>query len=149
MVLDVEPAVAFAMSQTQAPLRYRWDRFVRDQRLIDAERPGKGVRTYTRSRHRLTMVSEYTTYHPPTNVGMKMVSGPWFFASFAGGWNFREVEPGRTEATWRYTFTTRPKWLRPIADRVGRWLLGRDIRRRIEGFAAAFDDPELLAAITH
>ena len=145
-MLDVAPAVAFAMSQTQAPLRYRWDPFVREQRLINATAPGKGVRTFTRSRHFLTMVSEYTTYHPPTHVGMKMVRGPWFFGSFAGGWNFRDAESGRTEATWRYTFTIRPAFLRPVADRIGSWLLGRDIRRRIAGFARAFDDPDLVAA---
>ncbi|MFV2110301.1 hypothetical protein [Micromonospora sp. LOL_015] len=34
----------------------------------------------------------------------------------------------------------------PVADRVGMWLLGRDIRRRIAGYAAGRTDPEVLAA---
>jgi ribosome-associated toxin RatA of RatAB toxin-antitoxin module len=105
------------------------------------------VQTSTRSKHRLTMISEYTTYHPPTNVGMKMVRGPWFFATFAGGWNFRELEPGRTEATWRYTFSCRPRFLNPITERIGSWLLGRDIERRLQGFAAGCRDADLLAAV--
>ncbi len=143
------PAVAFAVSQLTAPLRYRWDPFVREQYLMDgATVPGKGVRTFTRSRHGLTMVSEYVSYAPPTNVGMRMVRGPWFFEIFGGGWRFTPAdEPGHTVATWRYNFRCRPAWLRPLADRVGVVLLRRDIRRRIAGFAAGCVDPVVLAAV--
>lgn len=149
LVVPVAPHVAFAVSQTTGATRYRWDPFVREQHLLDgATRPGKGVRTFTRSRHGLTMVSEYVSYAPPTNVGMKMVRGPWFFAMMAGGWRFAPAaEPGHTVATWRYHFRTRPALVRPVADVVGRCLLGRDIRRRIEGFARGCQDPEVLAAV--
>jgi hypothetical protein len=34
-----------------------------------------------------------------------------------------------------------------VADRIGAWLLGRDIRRRLDAFAAACADPEILAAV--
>ncbi|GAA1376922.1 SRPBCC family protein [Catellatospora chokoriensis] len=148
-IVPVPPAVAFAVSQTTGETRYRWDPFVREQRLLDgAARPGKGVRTFTRSRHGLTMVSEYVSYAPPTNVGMKMVRGPWFFEMMAGGWRFAPAgEPGHTVATWRYHFRTRPALIRPIADRVGVWLLGRDIRRRIAGFARGCQDPAVLAKV--
>ena len=94
------------------------------------------------------MVSEYVTFRPPTHVGMKMVTGPPFFKSFSGGWNFSAVGDGRaTEATWRYNFTIRPSWLAPVADRIGVWLLGRDIRRRLDAFAAACADPDIVAAL--
>jgi Polyketide cyclase / dehydrase and lipid transport len=141
---------AFALSQTYGELRYRWDPFVREQQLLDGARAAaKGVRTWTRSRHRLTMVSEHVSFVPPTHVGMRMIEGPWFFRTFSGGWNFVPVEgaPGRTEATWRYNFTIRPGWLAPVADRVGTWLLGRDIRRRLDAFAAACADPEILSLV--
>jgi Polyketide cyclase / dehydrase and lipid transport len=153
VTVPLDAAQAFALSQTYGELRYRWDPFVREQRLLDgATAAAKGVRTWTRSRHRLTMESEYVTFRPPGHVGMKMVRGPWFFRSFSGGWNFTPVEPDengapRTETTWRYNFTIRPSWLAPIADRVGVWLLGRDIRRRVDAFAAACADPEILAAV--
>ena len=140
---------AFAVSQTYGELRYRWDPFVREQHLLDgARRAAKGVRTATTSRHRLRMVSEYVSFRPPTQVGMRMVEGPWFFESFSGGWAFTPIDADRTRATWRYTFTVRPSWLAPVADRIGRWLLGRDIGRRIEAFARACADPELVAAAT-
>jgi ribosome-associated toxin RatA of RatAB toxin-antitoxin module len=148
VTVPLPPERAFALSQTYGELRYRWDPFVREQRLLDgAAAAAKGVRTWTRSRHHLTMVSEYVTFRPPTHVGMRMVSGPWFFKSFSGGWNFAPAEGGGTEATWRYNFTVRPAGLAPLADRVGVWLLARDIRRRLDAFAAACGDPEIMAAV--
>ncbi len=93
------------------------------------------------------MVSQYTSFRPPTQVDMKMTEGPWFFSKFAGGWSFRPVDSG-TEATWRYTFTIRPKVLAPVADRLGLRLLGRDIDRRIAGFAKGCADPVVIEAAT-
>ncbi len=147
VVVPVPPDVAFRVSQTQGEVRYRWDPFVRSQQLLDgAERPAKGVRTLTRSRHGLRMVSEYVSYRPPSQVGMKMVEGPWFFETFGGGWTFHD-DPGGTKAVWRYTFSVRPRWLAPIGDRIGSRLLQRDIERRIDGFANGCADPEVLAAV--
>lgn len=98
------------------------------------------------------MVSQYVSYAPPRSVGMKMVRGPWFFERFAGGWRFEAAPDGpdgtpATDAVWRYSFTVRPRWLRPIADRVGVWVLGRDIDRRVAGFARGCEDPEVLAVV--
>ena len=95
IVVPVPPDVAFAVSQLTGDVRRRWDPFIRSQHHIDgAIRPGKGVRTATRSRHGLRMVSEYVSFAPPSNVGMKMVEGPWFFEMFAGGWRFAPVDDG-------------------------------------------------------
>ena len=148
VTVPVPPEVAFAVSQTTTPVRFRWDPFIREQHFVGgATRPGKGVRTFTRSRHGLTMISEYVSYAPPTNVGMKMVRGPWFFEMFAGGWRFAPAaEPGHTVATWRYSFRCRRAVCRPVADRVGVWLLRRDIRRRIAGYASGCTDPVVVAA---
>jgi hypothetical protein len=148
VTVPLDPARTFQLSQTYGELRYRWDRFVVEQRLLDgATGAGKGVRTWTRSRHRLVMVSEYVTYKPPQHVGMRMVEGPWFFKTFSGGWNFRPADDGGTVATWRYNFTCRPSWLAPPADRIGVWLLGRDIRRRLDAFAQACGNAEIVAAL--
>ncbi len=148
VVVPVDAETAFWVSQTTAPVRYRWDPFVHDQQLMDgASVPDRGVHTRTVSRHRLTMISEYVSFQPPTNVGMRMVHGPWFFARFGGGWQFRPgPRPGSTEAVWRYNFQVRPAWLAPVADRIGRWLLGRDIERRIAGYARGCTDDVVLAA---
>jgi hypothetical protein len=146
--VPVPPAVAFAVSQSQGELRYRWDPFVREQRLLDgAAHPDRGVRTFTRSRHGLTMVSEYLAFNPPRQVGMRMVSGPWFFRSFSGGWGFAPRPDGTTDATWRYSVKVRPGWLSPVADRLGRRLLQRDIERRLAGFARGCADAALVADV--
>jgi hypothetical protein len=147
VLVPVRPAAAFAVSQTHGAVRYRWDPFVREQHfLAGATQPGTGVRTFTRQRFGLTMISEYVSFAPPTHVGMKMVEGPWFFDIFGGGWRFRPADDGvGTRVVWRYTFRCRPPFLRPLADPVGRWLLGREIRRRIAGYAAGCGDEIVLA----
>ena len=148
VVVPVGVNVAFAVSQTQGEIRYRWDPFVRSQELLDgASEPAKGVRTRTRSRHGLTMISQYTSFRPPNRVGMKMVEGPWFFHTFGGGWSFRAIDDDRTEATWRYVFTVSPGFLAGAVEPVGLKILQRDIDRRIEGYARGCKDPVVLAAV--
>jgi Polyketide cyclase / dehydrase and lipid transport len=145
--VPLSPERAFAVSQTTGEVRLRWDRFIRTQHFLHgATAPAKGVQTFTHSRLGPKMVSEYLSYSPPTSVGMRMVNGPWFFASFAGGWRFNPDGEG-TRAIWRYTFSIRPSWLQLVADPVGTWLLGREIRRRLAGYAKGCVDPVVVAAV--
>ena len=144
--MPVPPAIAFAVSQTHGEIRKRWDPFIRKQYFLDgATEPAVGVRTRTHASVGPVMTSEYVSWRPPTSTGMTMVDGPWFFERFGGGWRFVPDGDG-TRATWKYTFTTRPTWMRPVADRIGVWLLGREIRLRIAAFARACSDPVVLAA---
>ncbi|WP_315915299.1 SRPBCC family protein [Arthrobacter sp. lap29] len=143
----LDPASAFELSQTTGEFRRKWDPFIHSQHFQDgATKAGKGVRTRTRSRMGLLMVSEYVSYVPGRNVGMKMVSGPWFFAQFGGGWRFSECDGG-TRLVWKYTFSCKPGWLRWLTHPVGVWLLGREIERRITAFAAACGNAELIAEL--
>ncbi|AOY69763.1 SRPBCC family protein [Arthrobacter sp. TES] len=145
--IRLDPETTFALSQTTGAFRLTWDPFISAQSFVDgATKPGKGVRTRTVSRMKLTMVTEYVSYNPPRNVGMTMVAGPWFFGTFGGGWRFTP-EPGGTRAVWKYTFSCRPGWLAPIAEKIGTWVLGREIERRIEAFARACEDPALVAEL--
>lgn len=151
VTVPVPVEVAFAVSQTTGEVRLRWDPFIRHQRFLDgAATPEKGVRTLTVHRLGFRMVSEYVSYAPPRNVGMKMVQGSWFFERLGGGWRFAPAaeEPGSTVATWRYNFACRPRWLAPVAERIGSLVLQRDIDRRIAGFARGCTDPVVVAAAT-
>ena len=143
--VGVESADAFAVSQTTGRVRRGWDPFIRRQHFLDgATAPAVGVRTWTRARVGLAMVSRYVSYRPPRQTGMTMESGPWFFDTFGGGWRFTPQEQDGvtgTLAVWKYTFSTRPAWLRPVADRVGTWLLGREIRARIAASAGPAPTP--------
>ena len=144
--VSVPPEDAFAVSQTTGHLRLRWDPFITKQYFLGGVRsPGKGVRTRTHSRLGPRMTSEYVSYRPPTSVGMTMVEGPWFFSTFGGGWRFMPHEGG-TKAVWKYTFSVAPRWLSFIGDPLGKWLLGREIRKRIDAFAHACENPDIVAA---
>ncbi|MGA7203293.1 MAG: SRPBCC family protein [Specibacter sp.] len=143
--IALDQATVFALSQTTGAFRLRWDPFIHSQRFEDgATKADKGVRTRTRSRLGLLMTSAYVSYQPPNNVGMTMVKGPWFFEQFGGGWRFTVVDGG-TRAVWKYTFSCRPVWLQWLAHPAGKWLLGREIERRIDAFARACQDPVLVA----
>jgi hypothetical protein len=145
-IVPVACEVAFAVSQTTGEIRLRWDRFIVSQHHLDgATTAAKGVRTLTRQRFGLSMISRYVSFRPPTSVGFTMERGPWFFAKMGGGWRFAPVDgrPDHTLATWRYNFGCRPRWLAPVAERIGKVLLKREIERRIAGCA----DPVVLAAI--
>lgn len=149
VVVPVTPEVAFAVSQTTGELRRRWDPFIRRQYFLDgATRAAKGVRTHTWARVGPRMISRYVSFHPPSNVGMTMEKGPWFFAQFGGGWRFHDLGEGTTRAVWKYTFSTKPERLRPVADRIGTWLLQREIDARIAAFARACEHPDIVAAAT-
>lgn len=146
--IPVSVDVAFAVSQTTGEVRLRWDPFIRAQRLMDADRPGVGVHTLTKARVGPKMISRYVSYRPPTSVGMTMEKGPWFFESFGGGWRFVAAERdgvAGTTARWKYTYSVRPTWLRVVAEPIGQWLLGREIRARIAAYAKACADPDIVA----
>jgi len=148
LVVPVPVEVAFDVSQTTGAIRLRWDPFIRKQWFEGGvTKPGKGVRTVTVHRSGLRMVTEYVSYRRPTNVGMTMITGSWFFERLAGGWHFDEVTPDSTRAVWKYNFACRPRWLAPIAERIGAVILQRDIDRRIAGFARGCADPVVLAAV--
>lgn len=148
VVVPVDPATAFAVSQTSGAVRRRWDPFISEQHFLDgADAAGKDVRTHTRQRLGLSMISRYVSYAPPTNVGMVMERGPWFFEKLGGGWRFTPAAGGDgTLAVWKYNFSCRPRWLAPVAEWIGVRVLGYEIRRRISGFARGCADPVVLAA---
>lgn len=148
VIVPVPVEVAFDVSQTTGKTRMLWDPFIRNQHFLGgATQPGKGVRTLTVHRSGLRMVTEYVSYRRPTNVGMTMITGSWFFERLAGGWHFDAVTPDSTRAVWKYNFACRPKWLAPLAERIGAAILQRDIDRRIAGFARGCSDPRVVAAI--
>jgi hypothetical protein len=129
---------AFDLSMSHAR-RFDWDPFLKAQRFLDeADAPGVGVRTWSKDRRGLVMVTQYLTFQRPHRVGMKMVEGPWFFRTFSGAWRFDDRN-GACTVTFRYNFTCRPRLAAPLMERAGRWYLGRDIRRRVEAFVAALD----------
>ena len=146
ITIAASPEALFALSQDYA-LRREWDPFTREMQFLDgAKGPAPGVRVWGRAWNGLTMTVEYVTVQPPHVVAMKMVRGPWFFASFAGSWHFEPAADGTTRVTFRYVFTTRPRWLPWLADPLVRWAFGRDIRARLRGLKHGAERKRLVAA---
>jgi hypothetical protein len=144
MIVAVDINDAFDLSQSYG-LRLEWDPFVKAQRLLHgAVVAGKGVQTLTRSRHGLRMISEYLTFRRPESVAMKMVEGPIIFRLFSGAWQFKRLDEAKTKVVFKYHFECRPAWLHGIMHPIGRWFLGREIRRRLLAFKTAAEIPLMM-----
>ena len=142
--IDAPADGLFALSQDYA-LRTEWDPFVREMRFLDgARKAGPGVRVWVRAWTGLTMEVRFTGFHPPASVAMKMTRGPWFFRHFAGTWLFKPLPDGATEVTFRYSFATRWRWLRPVMDPIIRLMFRRDIRGRLRGLKRGAEQAGLL-----
>jgi hypothetical protein len=134
---SVEEAFDLSMSHER---RFDWDPFLKAQRFLGgATAPGVGVRTWSKDRRGLVMVTEYLTFQRPHRVGMKMIKGPPVFRTFSGSWRFQPRDGGGCDVAFRYSFTCRPRLCATRMERIGRWYLGRDIRRRVDAFVGALE----------
>jgi ribosome-associated toxin RatA of RatAB toxin-antitoxin module len=134
----------FALSQDYA-LRGEWDPFVREMRFgAGATEPAAGVHVWVRAWTGLTMEVLFVGFRPPSAVAMTMEQGPFFFEKFAGTWLFKPHPSGATKVTFRYSFTTRLRRLRPLLDRMIVRVLHLDIRARLRGLKWGAEDGGLL-----
>jgi ribosome-associated toxin RatA of RatAB toxin-antitoxin module len=144
IVIDAPAAGLFALSQDYA-LRRAWDPFVRDMRFLGgATEAGQGVRVWVRAWTGLTMEVEFTGFRPPTSVAMRMRRGPWFLDRFAGTWLFKPRAAGGTEVTFRYSFTVRGRYLRPLLGPIITRVFRRDVRARLRGLKRGAEQGGLL-----
>ncbi len=170
ILIRCTPEQAFDLSQDYA-LRLRWDPFLAELRFLDgASVGGVGVRTWVKSKRGIEMVSEYVAWDRPRVVAIKMVEdgkaggrATRMFEQFGGSWRFRAVERGadgtdaadaageraaRTLVTMRYTFATRPRWLRWVMGPVARWVFGRDVRGRLAGLKRGVEEMGLVERLS-
>ena len=140
--VGASPEALFALSQDYAH-RLDWDPFLRSAELVGgATEAGVGVRAVCVSKDGWGMETEYVSFHPPRATAVKMTSGPWFLAEFAGSWRFEEVAPGRTRASFRYSLKPWPRWLAPITAPILARAFARDTRKRLEALKRAFEPNE-------
>ncbi len=134
--IAASPQAAFDLTQDYSR-RLSWDPFLSEARLVGgATEAGVGVRAWCVAKvPPVGMETEYVSFQPPRVAAVKMTRGPWFFESFAGSWRFDEVSPGVTRVTFRYSLTTRPAALRPVAAAV----FNREMRQRLEGLKATLE----------
>jgi ribosome-associated toxin RatA of RatAB toxin-antitoxin module len=93
------------------------------------------------------MISEYLTFRRPEAVAMKMIEGPVIFRRFSGAWHFKRVDDGNTTVIFKYHFVCHPTWLQWIVHPATRWVLGREIRRRLLAFQKAAETPGMIGRL--
>ena len=115
--------------------RLEWDTFLKEACILDgAGRAGLGVKTRCTGRSGfggLAMETVYVSYDRPGVAAVKMTNGPAVLQTFAASIRQAEVAPGVTRVTYRFNFSTRPRWLRPILDRLAAALFLREVRHRL------------------
>lgn len=126
--VPLEPAVAFAVSQTTGPIRLRWDPFLRHQYFLDGATAADQGGPHLQPGASRTPDDQPLGLLPSSHLGGEtIVSRPWFFASLGGGWRFEPEDcdgVAGTRATWKYT------WRGLVLPRHTGVLAGRPACRR-------------------
>ena len=117
--------------------RLEWDTFLQEACLLDgAERAGLGVKARCTARNGFAgfaMETVYVSFDRPRVAAVKMTNGPAILETFAASLRQDEIEPGVTRVTYRFNFSTNPRWLRAVSDRIAAALFLREIRQRLQG----------------
>jgi len=115
--------------------RLEWDPFLKEARLLDADRAALGVTCRCVARNSLgglAMEAEYISFDRPHVAAVKMIKGPFILQSFAATLRQEGINDNRTRVTYRYNFETRPKLLRPLMDIICRCVFSSEVRNRLK-----------------
>jgi Polyketide cyclase / dehydrase and lipid transport. len=107
--------------------RLEWDTLLKDARLLDAPAAAAGTIARCTAHNGLAMDTVYVSFNRPSVAAVRMVAGPWIFASFAATIRQEAIGERRTRVTYRYNFETRPRFL----YRVVEWMFARETRKRL------------------
>jgi hypothetical protein len=117
------------------PRRLEWDPFLQDARLLDgASAAGLGVKALCTARRGfggLAMETVYVSFDRPRVAAVKMTKGPAVLEAFAASLRQDPIVGGLTRVTYRFHFSTRPRWLRAAADPIAAALFRREVRGRL------------------
>ncbi|MBI3004764.1 MAG: SRPBCC family protein [Ignavibacteriales bacterium] len=118
------------------PRRLEWDPFLKEARLLEgAESAGLGVKARCTARNGfggLAMETVYVSFDRPRVAAVKMTKGPAVLETFAASLRQEGIEPEVTRVTYRFNFSTKPRWLRMIADPIAASLFRREVRQRLQ-----------------
>jgi hypothetical protein len=125
--------------------RLDWDPFLKEACLLDgAVAAGVGVTSRCTARNGfagLAMESVYVSFQRPRVAAVRMTKGPVLLETFAASINQDPVGPGTTRVTYRFNFSTRPRWLRAIVHPVAAALFMREVRGRLEALKRHVERP--------
>ena len=115
------------------------DTLLREARLTRGyTAAGKGATSLCVGRQFFGLIgveTEYLTFQPGKIAAVEMINLPPFFEKFAASIRHADV-PGGSEATYRFQFTARPAWLRPILHPIMLAVLTHETRKRLRSLSA-------------
>lgn len=116
--------------------RLDWDPFLKGACLLDgAKAAGLGVKSRCTARNGfagLAMESVYVSFDRPKVAAVTMTRGPALLETFAASINQVDLGAGVTRVTYRFSFLTRPRWLRALVHPIAAALFRREVRDRLE-----------------
>lgn len=120
--------------------RLEWDTLLRAAYLegghLAAAEGVTSVCVGRRSLGSIALKTVYVTFRRPTLAAVKMVNAPAFFHSWAASIHHEDISAGTSRITYKFHFTTKPRWLRfvldPLMGRVFAW----ETRRRLRTLGA-------------
>lgn len=135
---EVRASAKYLFDLTQDyTLRAEWDTLTTEAYLLnDAKEAALGVQARCIGGNGLSMDIEYMSYKPNEVAAVTMVSGPYIFDHFAGGWQFKALSDELTRVRFSYNITARPRWLSWILTPVLCFKFKRETEKRIVALTA-------------
>ncbi|BBB60011.1 hypothetical protein UNDKW_1738 [Undibacterium sp. KW1] len=134
---EVRASAKYLFDLTQDyTLRQEWDTLTTESYLLNAKQAAVGAQARCIDGNGLAMDIEYVSYKPNEVAAVKMVSGPYIFDQFAGGWHFKALSDGLTRVRFSYNITAKPRWLSWLLTPILCLKFKRETEKRIVALTA-------------
>ena len=86
------------------------------------------------------MDTAYVSFTRPSVAAVKMTRGPFFLRSFAASLRQDCIGDNTTRVTYRYNFSSRPRWLAILVEPIAGWVFRRETCRRLTALKRFLED---------
>ena len=122
--------------------RLEWDTLLRAAYLTGGHTEArKGATSLCAGRWsicRIALETVYITFDRPTVAAVKMVNRPPFFQAWAASIHHEDISATESRVTYKFQFTTRPRFLRWMLDPMLARVFVRETRKRLRALEAHF-----------
>ena len=122
--------------------RLEWDTLLQAAYLEDgATGAGKGVTAVCVGRKSLGSIAlktVYVTFERPWLAAVKMMNAPMFFETWAGSIRHEDISADESRLTYKFQFTTKPRFLRFVLDPLMGQIFAWETRKRLRALKAFF-----------
>lgn len=146
-LVALSPDHAFALAHSLGSLRTVWDtQVVKRMLLRDATELGEGALVFERVRNGRRVILQQDLWIPGQLSSATMVKGPWWLKQYGEGWHFTPVGD-ETRVTWKVTLSHRSPVFATQAEVPLTAALRFELTNRMDDYAAAARDADLMAQI--